>query len=238
MFLKKSLLLILLAAFALLATPALAKDRVTKLVVRNNLKNGRQFEAVFQPGLYVLHPITLGFPSASFDLHVISNPAPACFVRGDHNHPDFLGYLDSLMLSPSDTWRYFELQDTCYLRFEIRNYYQGAVNIRQVKKVKTIELTEEWQDVTFGPGRWSGSGKHKYFSAEYEFNPNDSACNAGSNNDPGFSGTPSFSVRAGTGFILDETCVVKMRGVRSVQGDDGHYSYVPVPETVIFVKSR
>ena len=238
MFQRISVLLILLTAFALLATPAMAKDPVTKLVVRNNLKTGRQFEAVFQPGLYVLHPDTPGFYWADLKLHVISNPAPACFVRDDHNHPEFLGHLDPLMLRPSDVWRYFEVQDTCYLRFEIRDYRQGAVNIRKVRKIKTVELTEEWQDVTFTKGHWSGSGRYKYFLGQYKFDPNNSACKVRSNNGPGFSYKPSGNVSAQMGFILEETCVVKMRGRDDVWNDDGSYTAVPAAMPAIFVKSR
>ncbi len=237
MFPKKSLLLILLAAFALLATPALAEDRVTKLVVRNNLKNGRQFEAVFQPGLYVLHPFTLGFPDAIFELDVISNPSSACFIRGDHNHPDHIGHIDRLLLRPSAAWRYFELQDTCYLRFEIRNYYQGAVNIRQVKKVKTIELTEEWQEVTFGPGRWSGSALHKYFTAEFRYESYSHDC-YGTIGDYGFSQSKNSKLGVEVGFMLDKPCTLEMRGYHWTTDDDGNNILVPGPRTATFVKSR
>lgn len=238
MFLKKSLLFILLAAFALLATPALAKDPVTKLVVRNNLKVGRQFEAVFQPGLYVLHPVSTGHRDAGLELHVISNPAPACLIRGDHNHPDHVGHTDPKWLIPGSIWRYFEVQDTCYLRFEITNYNWGAVNIRQVKKVKTIELTADWQEVTFGPGRWSGSGLHRYFTAEYRFDHYSSPCyryRAG-NDDYGITNATEAKFGSNLAFNLDKPCTLEMRGL--LRSQDNPRKWVPGPQTVTFVKSR
>ncbi len=238
MFLKKVILLILLAAFALLATPALANDRVTKLVVRNNLKNGRQFEAVFQPGRYVLSPKTKGHVFAKMDLHVTSNPSRACFVRNDLNHPDHIEVVDRLLVEPDTAWRYFELQDTCFLRFEISNYRQGAVNIRQVAKVKTVELTGEWQEVHFNPGRWTGSGKHGFFTAEYRFDRSNKGCFSPRHSFYGFANTTNFTVGAHWAFNLDAKCVMEMRGVKRVRTDDGTRKYEPQPMTIVFVKSK
>ncbi len=238
MFLKKVILLILLAAFALLATPALANDRVTKLVVRNNLKNGRQFEAVFQPGRYVLHPETKGHAYAKMELHVISNPSPACFVRNDLNHLDHIEVIDRLLVEPDTAWRYFELQDTCFLRFEISNYRQGAVNIRKVSKVKTVELTGEWQEVRFDPGRWTGSAKHGFFTAEYRFDRSNKGCFNPSDSFYGFANTTNFTVGAHWAFNLDAKCVLEMRGVKRVRTDDLTNKYEPQPTTIVFVKSK
>ena len=238
MFQRISVLFILLAAIMLVASPALAQDRVTKLVVRNNLKDGRQFEAVFQPGRYVLHPLTKGHAVADMELHVISNPSRACFVRNDLNHPDHIGVVDRLFVEPDNAWRYFELQDTCFLRFEISNYRQGAVNIRKVTKVRTIELTGEWQEVNFGPGRWTGSAKHGFFTAEYRFDRSNKGCFNPSDSFYGFANTTNFTVGAHWAFSLDAKCVLEMRGVKRVRTDDFTHKYEPQPQTIVFVKSK
>ncbi len=238
MFQRISALLILLAAIMLVASPALAQDRATKLVVRNNLKDGRQFEAVFQPGRYVLHPLTKGHAVADMELHVISNPSRACFVRNDLNHPDHIGLIDRLLVEPDTAWRYFELQDTCFLRFEISNYRQGAVNIREVTKVKTVELTGEWQEVSFGPGRWTGSAKHGFFTAEYRFDPSNKGCFNPSDSFYGFASVTNFTVGAHRAFNLDAKCVLEMRGVKRVRTDDLTNKYEPQPTTIVFVKSK
>lgn len=241
MFHKKSLLLILLAAFTLLAAPAFAQDRVDKLVIRNNLKNGRQFEAVFQPGIYVAVPLTHGHPYATMDIRVISNPSDACFVRGEANSPYLLGHLDPDVVDPQDVWRFFELRDTCYLRFELENYYQGAVNIRRVKKFKIIELTDQWKQVKFGAGRWTASGHANYFRAQYKFDAN-SGCreHRGKNGRRyGFDYKSQGTITGTWSFILEKPCVVQMRAVEYRTDDDGNSELVPVPqETVAFAKSN
>ena len=241
MFHKKSLLLILLAAFTLLAAPAFAQDRVNKLVVRNNLKNGRQFEAVFQPGQYVLTPFTRSEYNALFKLHVISDPSDACFVRGEANSPYLLGALDPLMLNPQDAWRYFELRDTCFLRFEVRDYRKGVVNIRQVKKFKTIELTDQWKQVKFNPGHWTAAGQANYFTAEYKIDgdPNCLRYKDLTGRQSGFADRTQGGFGMAMAFRLDKPCVLQMRAVRSERDDDGKHVLVPVPQdTVVFAKSN
>lgn len=240
MFHKKSLLLILLAAFTLLASPAFAQDRVNKLVVRNNLKNGRQFEAVFQPGQYVLTPFTRSEYYAQFNLHVISDPSDACFVRGEANSPYLLGAVDPLMLETQGAWRYFELRDTCYLRFEIRNYLKGVVNIRQVKKFKTIELTDQWKQVKFNPGHWTAAGQANYFTAEFKTDdPNCLRYKDLTGQQSGFADSTQDAFGMAMAFRLDKPCVLQMRAVRAERGDDGKTVLVPVAQdTVVFAKSN
>ncbi len=243
MFQRISVLLILLAAIMLVASPALAQDRVTKLVVRNNLKNGRQFEAVFQPGKYVLHSRAKGFNPARFKLRVVSNPSGACFVRGGLNGRHSTSEADRLTLDASGSWRYFELRDTCFLRFEIRNYDRGAVNIRKVKKVKTVELSAEWREITFNPGYWSGSGKTGFSTAEVEVvNDNDPACKIKLDGNgietPGMLYSSTTYTSTGHAFVLEETCRIRMRGVQAQYDENNELVHVPEPKTLTFVKSQ
>lgn len=241
MFHKKSLLLILLAAFTLLASPAFAQDRVKKLVISNKLKTGRQFQAVFQPGQYVLTPETENEYYAQFKLHVISDPSDDCFVRGEANSPYLLGALDPLMLDPSGAWRYFELRDTCFLRFEVRNYRKGVVNIRQVKKFKTIELTDQWKQVKFTPGRWTASGQANYFTAEYKIDgdPNCLIYADPTGRGHGFASRTQGAFGMRMAFRLNKPCVLQMRAVQQERNDDDKVVLVPVPQdTVVFAKSN
>ncbi|MCY3574318.1 MAG: hypothetical protein OXG92_09255 [Chloroflexi bacterium] len=221
MFKKNIVWLIVAAVLMLLASPALAQDRVNKLVIRNNLKEGRQFEAVFEPGTYILHPRTAGHPDGIFHLYAINNPSPACFIRGGHNAGEPVDEANRLRLASYDsTWGYFELGDVCYLRFEIRDYGFGAVNIRRVTKVKTIQLNADWQEVTFGAGRWSGSAINGDFQAQIRPGNASQGCSyhAGSNGMqygiyPGsVSGYEEF-LSPSVAFVLDEPCVLWLRAV-------------------------
>ncbi len=247
---NKSLLILLLAALALLAAPALAQnDSVKKLVVRNNLKNGRQFEAVFEPGTYVLHGRTANFPYAIYGLHVVSDPSPACFIRSGHqgNYS-----IDRLVLYPTSSHKaFFEVKATCYLRFEIRDYHSGAVNIRKVKKIKTLHLTPDWQEVTFGPGRWSGTALNGAFRAEIQAGNDSESCRLHTGPDgmeygywqhsesrEGYTMSHTYS------FILDEACVMTLRGAEQVciqdeDGEDGEETCHLEPKslTATFAKS-
>ena len=243
---NKSLLILLIAAIALLAAPALAQNNsVKKLVVRNNLKNGRQFEAVFEPGTYVLHGRTANFPYGIFGLHVVSDPAPACFIRSGHqgNYS-----IDRLILYPNYSHEaFFEVKDTCYLRFEIRNYHSGAVNIRKVKKIKTLHLTTDWQEVTFGPGRWSGTALNGAFYAEIQAGNDSKSCSLHTGSDGMEYGIYQYSVSPEGksightySFILDEACVMNLRGAKKIITEDEHgkSSHLePTSLTATFAKS-
>ncbi len=243
---NKFLLILLLAAIALLAAPALAQNNsVKKLVVRNNLKNGRQFEAVFEPGTYVLHGRTANTPYAIFTLHVVSDPAPACFIRSGHqgNYS-----IDRLALNPTYSHEaIFEVKDTCYLRFEIRNYQRGAVNIRKIKKIKTLHLTPDWQEVTFGPGRWSGTALNGEFYAEIQAGNDSKSCSLHTGSDGMEYGIYQQSVSPGDSaithtysFILDEACVMNLRGAERfyTETEHGTTSHLePTSLTATFAKS-
>lgn len=170
MFKNRSLLLILVVALALLASPALAQDRVDKLVITKGLEDGYQFEAVFQPGEYILFPRVKGSSAvASLKLHVVNNPSPACFIRGEHNGREPVDEADRLTLESRGVWRYFELGDTCYLRFEVRDYEFGAVNIRRVGRVdRHIAWNNNGSFIIarFAKGRWSSSAKFGEFNIQ------------------------------------------------------------------------
>ncbi len=173
------LTLIAVLALMILAPPALAQERVDKLVLTKDLEEGYQFEAVFQPGKYVLFPSVKGSKTvASFKLHVVSNPSPACFIRGEHNGRAPVDEADRLTLETRSVWRYFELGDTCYLRFEVRDYDYGAVNIRPIKKtVDYVASMGYLAETKFEKGRWSGSAKFGEYDIQFlNIGPRSAGC--------------------------------------------------------------
>ncbi len=145
-------LLLFLVVF-LLALPALAQDNAeTQVVVKaRDAEEGHEFTVTLAPGVYINH--------SNWYIFVVSNDTEACFKR-------LVGITSLYDAGTRTSYKgiesmgIFEATSTCKFTFTLQNADNNAVRgsdkvaLLKVKKEKSIQLTWDWQKVTFAKGRF------------------------------------------------------------------------------------
>ena len=167
---KPRLLSVLLVlALVLLATlPAFAQKSVKELV--RDVRDGVKIDTVLESGDYVVSSNTAASHEARFSLVLVSPASKKCFSRNDLNGRSAKAgdEIDRRTMEPHKAWRYFTVKKSCPMRFQVTVYKRGSLDVRSVKKVKTIDVTSDWKKFQFNRGHWSGSAKEGKFKLEID----------------------------------------------------------------------